>query len=368
MDFNSEILLAKHLGQYHSDVKYGCYFCKRQFQHHTVLLHHMKTTHGLQGPPDYAQIALFKAKYPSRIIGYMKTSTDNPQELEIPAPQASAPQASKRPAPVNNQHNFTFKIPKVAERDVIEISDDEDEAETNKNHEPLQVVYVNEDIIENDGQDIQIGNIRSLNSVLNTSAQDDDPNLILVCDECLDVFPSRTALNEHMEEKHALETRIVITDECTERYDYVKMGCHVKSIDKMRVRCVICNGVIYTDETPMHFTKNHPDFCIEKKWPSCDKCYRPCLFFPSNWKLERHIEEVHGGALGSSLNTVPKSTSIEVRTKQYNYAKKVVDFKPPYNVKTVQASSSRIVYPANMVKLTFAGSNKTINVPLNSKK
>merc|ERR1712173_494238 len=94
-----------------------------------------------------------------------------------------------------------------------------------------------------------------------------------------------------------------------DKYDHIKNP--VKNIDNVRVGCNLCNGVIYRDEIPRHFTKFHKEFCVVRNWPSCDKCM---LYFQKKENLVVHNAAIHTTRLTSSIaNSVanlPKGTSV----------------------------------------------------------
>ena len=125
----------------------------------------------------------------------------------------------------------------------------------------------------------------------NAGDQQSRGDLILVCDDCLEVFTSRADLNAHMEEKHLTNPKITVEKEpppLLEKYHNITKPC--RYIDKIRFSCVICYGVIYGDEVSLHFSRNHKDFCIIKKWPFCEKCGH---FFQNQDEIDQHDEKVH---------------------------------------------------------------------------
>merc|ERR1719362_407802 len=159
-------------------------------------------------------------------------------------------------------------------------------------------------------QDFQITNVCSLqedtletddNSIDLEKTQDD---LIFLCPHCHSVpFSSFYFLDKHIKQHHASEE---------EKYEFIKNP--VKTIDNVRVCCNICNGIIYRDEIPRHFSTLHKKFCIIKLWPCCEKCV---LYFPDEYAYDLHMTLLHKlnitTTLGNSVASLPNGTSIEPR-------------------------------------------------------
>ena len=157
--------------------------------------------------------------------------------------------------------------------------------------DPLEVI--DQEIIVDDDQSLQISNIRSLNE--EESISDD---LILVCDDCLEVFTSRKDLNTHILDQHTKKVG---------KFDHIQNP--FRNIDKVRIGCNICQGIIYATEVSSHFTSYHSDFCVFKNWICCEKCPKK-TFFHNEETFEDHEHKFHGGILGKVIKTLPKSTSV----------------------------------------------------------